>query len=363
MTPLARLLRQRIAATGPMTLGDYMQAALTHPEHGYYTTRDPLGAAGDFITAPEISQMFGELLGLWSAVTWRMMGAPAPVNLVEFGPGRGTLMADALRAARAAPEFLETIRVHLVETSPTLRQAQARALGDAGLAETPVWLGDASELPKGPMLGLANEFFDALPIRQFESTARGWCERLVDADPDSDDFRLSLSLPLAMPRLVPPELLDLPPGSVVEVSPQGEEIAFRVAEHLCRFGGALLIIDYGHAEIAPGETLQAVRDHEFHPALAAPGEADLTAHVSFGALARAAEEAGARAWGPVVQGEFLDRLGLAERAERLLERATPAQATDLVTAYRRLIDPDEMGTLFKVQALTPPDFPPPPGFE
>ncbi len=359
MNALAETIRARIAQQGPIKLSDYMMEALAHPEHGYYMTRDPFGRGGDFITAPEVTQMFGELIGLWCAVSWQMMGSPETFHLVELGPGRGTLMADALRAVSQVPPFLAAAQVRLVEISPTLRAAQEQTLAGSG-AE---WHADISEIPDGPTIFVANEFFDALPVRQFERSAQGWCERLVDADPETGEFRLRLSLPMAMPRHLPESLLDAPEGSVVEASPTSEAVAYAVGDRIARFGGAALLIDYGHPESAVGDTIQAVKDHEFHPILADPGEADITAHVNFARLSEAAEDAGASVHGPLLQGEFLDRLGLAQRTEALLANATEDQAKEIGGAYRRLIDPDQMGTLFKVLCLAHPLMAVPPAFE
>jgi NADH dehydrogenase [ubiquinone] 1 alpha subcomplex assembly factor 7 len=358
---LARALRRRILEAGPLTVAEFMQAALTDPEHGYYTKQDPFGVGGDFTTAPEISQMFGELIGLWCCVAWQAMDRPDPFSLVELGPGRGTLMADALRAAAAAPGFADAARLHLVEKSPALRARQADALE----AFAPTWHEALETVPEGPVILVANEFFDALPVRQFVRAAGGWCERLVDAEPgpeaDADaGFQFGLSPPLAEPSLVPEDLCDAPVGSVFEVSTQAARIMEAVARRVAGHGGAALVFDYGHAASAIGETLQAVRGHRFHDLLADPGDADLTAHVDFGALARAAEDAGARVLGPVPQGAFLERLGLAARADALLAHATPAQATDIRAAYQRLTDAQAMGTLFKALAVTRPGLAVPP---
>jgi len=364
---LADHLRRRIARQGPLTVARYMEEALSHPRYGYYRHRDPLGAAGDFITAPEISQMFGELIGLWCAVVWESLGSPAPVNLVELGPGRGTLMADALRAARRTPAFLAAVAVHLVETSPLLRARQRDALPAAGVAGTPAWHEDFDGVPEGPLLLIANEFFDALPVRQFQRSPEGWRERLVDVGPDGDGFRFALSPPLAGIPLaadtVPPGVDGAPEGSVIEVCPAGIGLARAIGERVARRGGAALIVDYGHTESAFGETLQAVKGHAFHPVLSDPGEADLTAHVDFAALARAAGGAGARTFGPVDQGEFLERLGLGARAEGLLAKAAPEQAPDIRAARRRLAGRKHMGALFKALAITGAGMAPPPGFE
>ena len=361
MTPLDRLLRTRIKLNGPITLADYMAECLGHPKHGYYMNRDPFGAAGDFITAPEVSQMFGELLGLWCADYWEQIGGPDPVRLVELGPGRGTLMADALRAANAMPEFRQAVDVHLVETSPALRAQQSDRLADA----TPTWHDRLDDVPGGPALIIANEFFDALPVHQLQFTEAGWRERLVALDAEGDALCQVLApTPTPAEALIPIRLRDQTPpvGSVVEVSPAAVALARALSERLVADGGAALVIDYGRSWSAPGETLQAVRGHRSHPILTDPGTADMTAHVDFGTLVRAAVEAGAASHGPVPQGLFLCTLGLETRAETLAANATPEQTRDIEQACRRLIGTQEMGTLFKVLALTRPDLPIPAGF-
>ena len=365
MGALADHLRRRIAACGPLTVAEFMAEALGHPRHGYYTSRDPLGAAGDFITAPEISQMFGELIGLWCADVWQDMGAPNPVVVVELGPGRGTLMADALRAVRPALGFLDAARLHLVETSPVLRARQKEALAAANLGDAPAWSDSLDGVPEGPMLLIANEFFDALPVRQFQRTDEGWRERRVDAEEDGG-FRFVLTLPLPLDPLTAKRLAVAPEsgvdGGVIEVCPDGLALAGAIGRRVARHSGGALILDYGHAESAAGDTLQAVKGHVYHPVLEAPGEADLTAHVDFTGLAAAAVEAGAGAFGPVPQGAFLEGLGIGARAEALLVGATAEQASDIRSAHHRLVDEAEMGTLFKVLALTHSETASPPGF-
>ncbi|MDP6788057.1 MAG: SAM-dependent methyltransferase [Rhodospirillales bacterium] len=361
MGGLADQLRRTIAHHGPITVAAYMETVLAHPRHGVYASRDPFGAEGDFITAPEISQMFGELIGLWCAVVWRAMGGPDPVALVELGPGRGTLIADALRAARGQAPFLGAARLHLVETSRRLRDRQREALAATDLAHPPAWHDTLDDVPDDAMLVVANEFFDALPVRQFQQTPQGWRERLIDIDPDGG-FGFTLAPSAAAQALVPASLGSSPPGSVFEVSPSAIAIAHALGRRLARRGGAALIIDYGHTDSAAGDTLQAVRRHRFHDALDAPGTADVTAHVDFAALGRAAGEGGAAVHGPVPQGVFLESLGIGARATALRAGATPEQAREVAAARRRLVDPAEMGTLFKVMAVTAPAAPPPPGF-
>jgi NADH dehydrogenase [ubiquinone] 1 alpha subcomplex assembly factor 7 len=355
-------LRRRIGREGPLTIAAFMEEALLNPAHGYYTTRDPFGLRGDFVTAPEISQMFGELIGAWCAVVWQGLGRPDPILLVELGPGRGTLMADLLRAAHTAPGFNAAVRVHLVEISPALRACQRAALEGAPLSAPPTWHEGFATVPDGPLLVIANEFFDALPIRQLQRAEGAWRERLVDLD-EEGNLRFVLSPPTPAEVLIPRELRDAPEGAVVEVSPTGIGFAHAVAARIVRDRGAALIIDYGHPESACGDTLQAVKGHAPHEVLADPGDADLTAHVDFAALARAAHEAGATVFGPIPQGAFLARLGLAARAQALSARATAAQIEAIDAAVRRLTDAAAMGALFKVLALMPRGHPTPPGFE
>ncbi|MDO9709807.1 class I SAM-dependent methyltransferase [Paracraurococcus lichenis] len=319
----------------------------------YYGGRDPFGAAGDFTTAPEISQAFGECLGLWAAVTWQLMGSPAPVVLAELGPGRGTLMADALRAADVVPDFRAALRVHLVETSPSLRAAQRQRLGTAVEA----WHEDSATLPAGPAIILANEFFDALPIRQFLRQGGAWLERHVAGG----QF---LDLPAADPPALPAAA---PEGAIAEVAEAGMAVAASLAARLRDQGGALLALDYGYAEPALGDTLQAMTRHGRAEPLAEPGMVDLTAHVPFAALADAARAAGAAAHGPLPMGLFLQRLGLPQRAAILARSAAGAgrrdQAGLILSGAERLVAPEGMGRLFKALCLCHPALPTPPGFE
>ena len=364
MNALASALRDEIRRNGPITLARYMELALYHPTLGYYRSRDPLGAAGDFTTAPEISQMFGEMVGAWLAVVWQQMGNPTTVRLIELGPGRGTLMSDALRATRAVPSFHTAIDLHLVETSEPLRAAQAAALANAGVAAT--WHDRIDTIPDGPLLLVANEFLDALPIRQFQSTALGWRERLVTM-PESDDdhFRFVLS-DVAASCEPPASLRDASSGTLWEASPASQEVIRSVASRIADDNGAALFLDYGYARQSAGESLQALRNHRPHDPLADPGTADITAHVDFTALALSATESGAQAYGPVDQGPFLLSLGIETRAERLrtaaLARNRADQGAAIATAFKRLIAPTEMGSLFKALALTSRNLPAPPGF-
>ena len=349
-TPLAQRLKQVIAADGPISVARYMDLCLNDPAHGYYRTREPIGAAGDFVTAPEVSQMFGELVGLWCAVTWRQMGAPAPVRLVELGPGRGTLMKDALRATVAEPDFRAALTLHLVETGDRLRAAQAESLADTGAA----WHDSLIDVPPGPMLLVANEFFDALPVHKFERAEDGWHERLVTFRDGGFQFELAEKV----------AVLDRPggQGELFEQAPARACYMAEIAARLGTVGGAALIIDYGHAESANGDTLQAVRAHKPQPVFAEPGLADLTSHVDFEALARASAKSAA-VHGPVRQGPFLRALGIETRAALLQRSATPEQARDIESALYRLIDSRQMGDLFKVMALTAKGAPAPAGLE
>lgn len=353
-SPLARLLAEGIREHGPITVADYMAAALGHPEYGYYMGRDPFGVGGDFTTAPEISQMFGEIIGLWCAVVWQTMGQPGRVVLAELGPGRGTLMADLLRAAGTVPAFRAATEVHLVETSPALRARQGETL--AGVEVT--WHERFDQVPGGPLLLVANELFDALPIRQFEKRGGRWHERLVGLD--AAGGLAFVPGPEAEPD-VPSVVRDAPDGSLAEVCEAGRTLAAAIAARLETAGGAALIIDYGPAASAAGDSLQAVRRHRYHPVLQDPGEADLTAHVDFQSLAESA--GAARVWGPLAQRELLMRLGIGARAGILARSGGPEVVADVTRQLQRLIDPAEMGTLFKALAIAHSALPVPPGFE
>jgi SAM-dependent MidA family methyltransferase len=337
----------RIARLGPISVADYMAECLHDPQNGYYATRDPLGPTGDFITAPEVSQMFGELIGLWIAQAWMDQGRPNGI-LAELGPGRGTLMADALRATRTVPGFHAALDVHLVEASPVLRRAQAKGIPGATFHDS------VADLPEGPVFLIANEFFDALPIRQFQMSAQGnWQERQVGATADRLIWGLAPPAPLSVRD-------GFSPGMITETCAPGEAIAEEVGRRIAANGGAALIVDYGDME-SLGDTFQALTNHAYADPLEAPGNADLTAHVAFGPLARAAAPAVASE--PVPQGVFLERLGITARAQALAKGLGGAALEAHIAAHRRLTHPDEMGTLFKVMALTPEGAPAPPAME
>lgn len=362
MSALLTSLRRRIENTGPVSVAEYMSECLCHPNHGYYMTRDPFGQKGDFITAPEISQTFGELLGLWAAITWQQMGSPKQLHLIELGPGRGTLMSDALRASKAVPGFHEALHVHLVEISPSLKEQQK-----INLAQTKVklsWHDSFSDIEDGPTVVFANEFFDALPIRQFEKAAKGWAERFIDIEPEGEGLRFVLQSDEAALALMAQSLKGKDEqGALFETCLMAQSIAHGLGMRLKECGGAVLAIDYGYSKPVFGETFQAMKNHKYHPVLDTPGEADLTAHVDFETLGLSFEEGGAKVWGPIEQGTFLDRLGLSQRHAILMSHATPEQRSDLKAAYERLTSSDEMGSLFKVMCATHPDHPTPAAFE
>lgn len=358
LTPLESLIKRRLTEA-PLSVADYMRLALGHPEHGYYRTRDPLGAA-DFVTAPEVSQMFGEMLGLWCAHLWALIGQPKPVRVVELGPGRGTLMADAMRAVRkVVPSFHDAVEIHLVETSPVLRARQRRALDGFNV----VWHDDLEMVPPGPLLLIANEFLDALPIHQLVKQDGEWFERNVVLSAEDSGLSFGLSAePSPLVRLLSPMVSNSPDGSVAEVSPDARAVSTAIARRIRQSGGAAVLIDYGYNRPATGDSLQAVRGHKYHPVLVRPGEADLTAHVDFSAVIAAASLEGVEVHGPVDQGVFLERLGIRERAERLTRDLDPVTAYGIYDGMNRLTTPDRMGSLFKVVAFGPRGLKPLPGF-
>jgi NADH dehydrogenase [ubiquinone] 1 alpha subcomplex assembly factor 7 len=359
-SPLESEIRRLIALAGPMPIADYMRLCLTHPQHGYYLTHQPIGAAGDFITAPEVSQMFGELIGLWLATTWELMGAPENVRIVELGPGRGTLMVDALRAAKVVRKFYAAAVVHLVEISPQLKATQQQRL--EGLGVPVQWHAALSDVPVGPVIMVANEFIDALPVHQAVKQAGAWHERVVEIAADGN---LAVSLarnPLPhFEATLPRELRGSPDGSIYEW--RDDSFALEIGSRV-RSAGAGLIIDYGHARQGLGETLQAVAGHCFAEPLRSPGQADLTAHVDFAALALSAEIIGARIHGPLSQRDFLHRLGIKERAAALKAR-TPQKAAEIDSALDRLTATGArgMGDMFKVLAIADRKLGALPGFE
>ena len=357
MNALKRKIIALIEAQGPLTIAQYMTIALGDPEHGYYMRGDPLGR--DFTTSPEISQIFGELIGLFFVQAWEDRGRPARFNFVELGPGRGTLMADMMRAAgKLRPQFGEAARITLVETSPVLHAAQAKALAPFAVN----WVAEFDEVPAdGPLFLVANEFFDALSIRQFVKGERGWHERMVTSDGDTLRFVLT---PDTIPSSVIPETLrDAALGSVFEINPSATGLAQSIATRIADTGGVALVIDYGHADSATGDTFQALKDNTFAEPLADPGDADLTAHVDFGALAAAAREGRGYVAKTLTQACLLESLGIRTRANRL-KHQNPEGAAEIQTAVDRLTNPTQMGALFKALAVYEgADHPVPPGFD
>jgi SAM-dependent MidA family methyltransferase len=358
MNALKREISTNIAHEGPITLEHFMGLCLGHPQHGYYMTREPFGVSGDFVTAPEISQMFGELIGVWLAEAWRAAGGPTPAHLIELGPGRGTLMSDMLRVARIAPDFLDSAHPCLVEMSPRLRDIQHETLASA--AGNISWFESFTATPSGPAFIVANEFFDALPVRHYVKTLAGWRQRLIGLDQTGSlAFGLSENIE---PALTAPAR----EGSIIEVCPAGQRLMSDIAQRLVAEGGVMLLIDYGYTQTSLGDSLQAVSRHNYVDPLDSPGEADLTAHVDFAALARAARAQGAKVMGPVTQAQFLLQLGIERRAETLSRNATAEQTQDVMASLDRLIgarDPQRhMGALFKVMAVAHPGMPDLPGF-
>ena len=354
-------LKSRIESEGPLTVADYMAEALGNQNYGYYQKGDPLGKNGDFITSPEVSQMFGELIGLWSAICWQQIGSPSKINLVELGPGRGTLLVDAIRAVTGMPEYLDAIELHLVETSPVLVQHQIQNLST--LNKICLWHENFGEVPNGPFVLIGNEFLDALPVRQFVKTFGQWSERLIGLNKNGTCLRWTTSsygTDWEFP--VPPALDGCDEGMIWEVSPATQQIVTSVSSAISERRGSALFIDYGYVEQTGGDTFQAVRNHNYVDPLQAPGDADLTTHVDFGAIKRVAEENGARVSGPVTQGDFLRGLGIERRAERLMAEASARQQSHILTGLKRLTGENEMGALFKVLALSHPKGWPPEGF-
>ena len=352
MTPLAELICKRITSQGPITVADYMAECLLHPEHGYYVTRDPLGSAGDFITAPEISQMFGEVIGLSLAQAWLDQGAPSRFALAELGPGRGTLMADIVRATRAVPGFQDAAEVHFVEASPSLRAAQSRAVPAAQ------WHDRIDQLPDLPLFLTANEFFDALPVRQFTRQSDGWAEHVVGLKDGA--LQIGRAEPARL-ALLDHRIADTKEGDIVEICPALPTIISEISTRVAQRGGNAIVIDYGDWA-SQGDTLQALSHHKTVDPLAAPGTADLTTHVDFAEIARAVTK-GAQYSRVTTQGVFLERLGITARAQQLAAGLTDDALDDLIAAHRRLTHPDEMGRLFKVIAIYPTHLTPPAGLE
>lgn len=352
MTPLARKIVRLIEQAGPLRISDYFALCLGDPEHGYYQSREPFGRSGDFITAPEISQLFGEMIGVCLVQAWHAQGAPADTRIVEIGPGRGTLMSDALRViARLAPELYTGATIHMVETSERLRNVQRQTL--VRIKQRITWHDAFEEIPAGFTLIVANELFDALPIRQFVKTPQGFCERVVGLD-ETGALAFGLGPDGLDTSLLPIDEGRVPDGEIFEISPARSAVMQAVATKVVRDGGTAVSIDYGHLITGFGDTLQAVFQHEFDPPLVRPGEADLTSHVDFQALAEAAQTVGAHVHRPMSQGDFLVALGIVERAGALGSTRDSLTQAALRDAVNRLAGEGEgrMGALFKVLAIS-----------
>lgn len=351
-TPLAEKIKAFVLANGPISVTDFFALCLADPEHGYYKTREPFGAKGDFTTAPEISQLFGEMIGIFLVRAWQAHGSPQEFNLAEIGPGRGTMMADILRVIKKlAPDMYEAAQVHLIETSERLRKVQAQTLVADKWKIT--WHDGFDAVPEGPLLVVANELFDAIPIRQFVKTPTGFRERMVGLDADGD-LTFAAGIAGVDAALLPGPAASQPMGAVVEFAPARLAVMQALCQRLLAGGGSALILDYGHVTSSYGDTLQAVRAHAFDPPLAHPGEADLTSHVDFEALAKTAHLSGLHVNGVMLQSDFLAGLGIYERAEALARGKESATAQEIAIAVDRLagIGAGKMGELFKALAVS-----------
>ncbi len=352
MTILKDRLKRLISSTGPISVAEYMATCLFDPEAGYYTTREPFGASGDFTTAPEVSQMFGELIAVWVYAAWQALGKPVPVTLAEIGPGRGTLMVDMLRTLdRLDPSFIALARIALIEASPLLVEVQRERLAKGGRAK-PRWVNSVEELDQTALIIIGNELFDAIPTRQFVKTPQGWLERVVTLD-DAGELVFAAGSAGIDPTLLPPDASAAPEGMIFEVAPARSAVMDSIAHHIASNGGAGLFFDYGHLQPGLGDTLQAVRRHAFDDVLAHPGEADLTSHVDFSVLSAVAKVHGLEAVSGT-QGKFLLGMGLLERAGRIGSGASPQVQERISGEVERLAGPQEMGNLFKVLAVSSP---------
>ncbi len=346
-TPLQEKIKKRIADHGPMSVAEYMSMCLSDPEHGYYMHQHPFGTKGDFTTAPEISQLFGELIGAWFVHQYLSQDLKGPIHLIEMGPGRGTLMKDILRVVSLRPQMLANLQIHLMETSPSLRNAQRKLLK----AYTIKWHDTLETIPEGPILLVANELFDALPIHQYQLTEQGWRERCVGLD-DDGNLTFGIGAGTLSPADVAKANLKAKLGDTLELSPASNAIAAHISQRIRQNGGAALLVDYGYAKTATGDTFQALKKHEYVSTLDHCGEADLTAHVNFQALANAALAQGAKVHGPISQGQFLLGLGLLERAGQLGAGKSTLDQDQIRKDVERLAADDQMGALFKVLCIT-----------
>lgn len=354
---LESYLKDLIKASGPITVSEYMRLALSHEDYGYYRRNNPLGKEGDFITSPEISQIFGELLGAWIISNWHSLGMQQDPIIVELGPGRGTLMKDMLRLIKKIPALYSIAKVHMVEINGDLKEEQRKSLADEEIEIT--WHESLETVPRQSMFLVANEFFDALPINQFVKTENGWNERLVGLD-DEDNLTFMDGSSTNLDLL--PKGEDIEVGGMYETSPDSIAIIQDIANRVRDDGGTALVIDYGYFHDGFKDTFQAVKKHEYWPVLKTPGEADLTSHVNFPLLKKKAEEAGAKAYIDVTQGELLEALGLSVRSEMLAKNADEKTKENITLSSRRLSHEDEMGTLFKCMAIAGSNSPIPLGF-
>ena len=362
MPTLPGKLRDRIVKSGPLTIEQYMSEALSDPEYGYYRVNHPIGKKGDFITSPEISQLFGEMIGLWCAVSWQQMGSPSDINLIELGPGRGTMIFDVLRTIDIVPEFKKAAKIHLVESNRELQKLQQKSMGLG--SKNCIWHETFDSVPEAPFLVLANEFLDALPIRQFLFTKSGWCERQVDFDKEENAFTWTLG----EPQTSNPYLLEFADrkwsdGIIYEFSQLARELTEKISTGIIKNKGRALLIDYGYNQNQGGDTFQAIHNHKYVNPLVNAGDADLSAHVDFGAVKLIAEKFGVKVNGPITQRDFLIQLGVEVRAKKLMDKSSTEQAINIKTGLDRLISRARMGELFKVICLSNFDTPPPEGFE
>ncbi|MEE2661600.1 MAG: SAM-dependent methyltransferase [Pseudomonadota bacterium] len=358
MSKLREVIRDTINKTGPITVAKFMELSLGHPEFGYYTTRDPIGVKGDFVTSPEISQIFGELIALWSATCWEHMNAPKRVEVIECGPGRGTLMTDFLRTSRAIPDFDKAINIHLVETSPILKGRQSKILNEIGIK----WHDSLDTVPIGPTILIANEFLDALPVHQLVKTPGGWAERRVERANKGFMFTTDKPSPKTKAK-IPESLLSATTGSVYEYSSAALEVADQIVQRFKAAPGYALFIDYGYDKYQTGDTLQAVKSQSYADVLVNPGQVDLTAHVNFAALGERIRDHGMSTLGPISQASFLISLGIFRRTRDLTKNANADQARMINSGTGRLINLHQMGALYKVFVAMGTDLPTPAGFE